>query len=429
MRRAVPFLTVAFVVFLLVPAPGVAGQEDVYETDNVFMVFIDGVRYTESFGNATHELIPHIWNDMRPNGTIHTEFRNMGLTETVPGHASAMTGTWQPLPNDGTQRPSKPTVFEVYRKETGAEKSDVWVVSGKNKLEALTYSTANGYGMSYQASFRGAAVEWNDTSTWGEVEDVMDNHHPSMMMVNLAETDIDAHTGSWDAYTTALRGADKIVWRLWKKIQADPVYKDKTTLIVTDDHGRHDPANGDFQHHGDGCEGCRHIMYLAIGPDIKKGVELSTPQNTLVDVAPTTALLMGFEMPSTTGEVMEDVLTHLPPPATTQPGATQAGNNATGFMDSELFLPIILIIVVVAVVAVVVVAIKARKGDKVGERAGQATEMNVCRACARQFPTGMVSCPGCGARKGGGEFECPLCGADLIEGMRKCPGCGEEMEW
>ena len=39
-------------------------------------------------------------------------------------------------------------------------------------------------------------------------------------------------------------------------------YKDKTTLIVSNDHGRHIDSKGGFQNHGDDCAGCRHIEFL-----------------------------------------------------------------------------------------------------------------------------------------------------------------------
>lgn len=43
-----------------------------YQTENVFVVVIDGARYSETFGdnssNLNHSLIPHIWNDLRPLG-------------------------------------------------------------------------------------------------------------------------------------------------------------------------------------------------------------------------------------------------------------------------------------------------------------------------------------------------------------------------
>ena len=78
------------------------------------------------------------------------------------------------------------------------------------------------------------------------------------------------HSGNWGDYTTAIQKADSIVGLLWDKIQTDPFYQNSTTMFVTNDHGRHDDQHGGFTGHGDGCDGCRHIQFLALGPAIKK---------------------------------------------------------------------------------------------------------------------------------------------------------------
>ena len=89
---------------------------------NVVIVVIDGARYTETFG-ADSLYIPHIWTQLRPLGTIWTNFRNNGITKTDPGHASIATGTWQFIDNKGVIRPTQPTMFEYFRKESGASES------------------------------------------------------------------------------------------------------------------------------------------------------------------------------------------------------------------------------------------------------------------------------------------------------------------
>jgi len=55
---------------------------------NVIVAVVDGARYTETFG-ATNpsEYIPHMWNDLKPLGTMYENFRNDGKTSTNPGHA------------------------------------------------------------------------------------------------------------------------------------------------------------------------------------------------------------------------------------------------------------------------------------------------------------------------------------------------------
>ena len=112
------------------------------------------------------------------------------------------------------------------------------------------------------------------------------------------------HSGDWDEYIAAIESADAIVGELWDWLGNDPVYAGRTTMIVTNDHGRH---TDDFQGHGDGCAGCRAIQLLAIGPGIKVG-HVSNVERTILDIAPTIGALLGMHTEYTSGEVMTEIL-------------------------------------------------------------------------------------------------------------------------
>lgn len=286
-----------------------------YRTRSVFVVVMDGVRYSETFGDPTHRFIPHIWNDLRPIGTIYTNFRNNAITVTVPGHTSMLTGVWQNVKNDGSERPHQPTVFEYYRKETSAPANKTWVIVQHMNLISTDYSDYPEYGKSYGASLdspglhkRGELEHAGDVATWDILKSVMNRDHPSLVMVNFGMTDGLGHSGSWSGYTNAILDADTLIYYLWLKIQSDPVYKDKTTMFLTNDHGRHlDGVKTGFQDHGDDCEGCRHVMMLVIGPDTKSNVVDAAGQ--LIDIAPTIGVLMRFGTRLAKGNVMSDSLT------------------------------------------------------------------------------------------------------------------------
>jgi len=62
-----------------------------------------------------------------------------------------------------------------------------------------------------------------------------------------------------------------------------------------------------FQDHGDGCEGCRHLWLLAIGPDIKSNTAIDTTREQ-PDIAPTIGHLIGFSTPLAKGKVMSEML-------------------------------------------------------------------------------------------------------------------------
>jgi len=87
-----------------------------YGTKSVFLCVMDGVRFSETFGDPRHENIPHMWNDLRPQATVFTSFFDTGVTVTRQGHSTLATGTWQTCPNGGP-RMTMPSIFDYYRDE------------------------------------------------------------------------------------------------------------------------------------------------------------------------------------------------------------------------------------------------------------------------------------------------------------------------
>ncbi len=270
---------------------------------NVIIVVIDGARYTETFDPTGMGIyIPHMYNEMKPLGVLYNNFRidySAGAkTETNPGHASIATGTWQTISNNGGEYPHKPTVFEYFRKEHSLAENKNYMLAGKNKLEYIKHSDAAGYGTAYQAFWSG-----NDNKIDQQVYDLtisaMSTDHPRLMIVNFAEVDAAGHSGNWSNYLAAITNADNLVYQLWQTIQ-DSIYgysPQNTTMFITNDHGRH---TTDFTSHGDGCEGCTHIMLLALGRNVTPGVE-NSDLHYQIDIAPTVGDLLGFSTPQAVG--------------------------------------------------------------------------------------------------------------------------------
>jgi bisphosphoglycerate-independent phosphoglycerate mutase (AlkP superfamily) len=167
----------------------------------------------------------------------------------------------------------------------------------KQKLDILTYSTYPGYGAKYKAP---SFISSTDISVIRDVKRIMLVNQPKIIMVNLPNVDIAGHTGIWSAYLTALYIADSLIWNLWQIIQSDSLYRNTTTLFITNDHGRHDDAHGGFKDHGDGCEGCRHILCLAVGRSFP-GHRVIKQRRTQCDIAPTVGELLSFPTPFSTG--------------------------------------------------------------------------------------------------------------------------------
>jgi len=281
---------------LLVALCLIGAAADPGSASNVVVVVIDGARYSETFG-AESTYVPRMWNFLRPSGMIWTNDYNDGVTSTNPGHASIATGTWQSITNDGMQRPTMPTIFEYFRSGLREDETEPYIVLGKAKLDILSYSTHPDFGAVYAAS---VVIGAGDADVLAKVRTVMNSSHPRLMMVNFADVDIVGHSGSWPGYLAAIRAVDSLVHELWMHIQTDPFYRDSTTLFVTNDHGRHDDTHGGFRNHGDGCNGCRHLMLLAVGRRLPQGQSVSF-RRTQLDVAPTVGELLGFDTPFAAG--------------------------------------------------------------------------------------------------------------------------------
>ena len=304
MKRFALFFIIALA--LAAAAPALAS----YETQNVFLCVMDGVRYSDTFGDPKHENIPHMWNDLRPQSAIYTNFRNTGVTVTRQGHSTLATGTWQTCPNGGP-RMTMPSMFDYYRDQLGVPQPKTWAIFGKAAYSWECYSSFPAYRDKFKPSFQcgiGEGSIEDDNKVLARVTEVMDKDHPSLVFVNFGYTDHSGHLAVFEDYLKAIKNVDTIFYTIWQKIQSDPVYKDKTTLILVNDHGRHDDEHGGFKGHGDTCEGCRHIMLQILGPDIKKGVEIDR-EALQIDIAPTIGELLGFQTPLSKGEVISDCLT------------------------------------------------------------------------------------------------------------------------
>ena len=272
------------------------------------IIIIDGARYSETFGDPQFAYIPTMGN-LAQQGSYLTQFYNDSITYTSRAIPALWCGSWTAVRDtfyngSSTQYALKPTLFEYYRRQKSRPAEDcfyilkyissLWLPSFHYNYGPATWPTFHSQGSSdKQVAYQ---TEW-----------VMDNYHPKFLWVYLADVDGAGHSGIWSNYIGAIQIADSIVGALWNKIQSDPFYQDSTYLFVTNDHGRHDDQHGGFSGHGCGCEGCRHIMFLALGPDIKSNFS-SNQYHRIPDLAVTASAILGLNPEYATGEVISEIL-------------------------------------------------------------------------------------------------------------------------
>ena len=95
---------------------------------------------------------------------------------------------------------------------------------------------------------------------------------------------------------------------LWDEVQANPHYKDNTTLLILPELGRDgdmNTANG-FLNHRSGDASCRNIWMLAMGAGVQRG-ETGRPIYH-VDVSATAAALLGVHTGEIAGRPAREIL-------------------------------------------------------------------------------------------------------------------------
>lgn len=293
-------------------------QKKPLRTENVIIVVIDGPRYSETW-DVTPGLIPNMSTKLKSKGSFLNNFYNDAYTYTNSGHAAITTGVNQPIDNFGEELPANPSIFQYFLKQSGKPATAAWIVSSKDKLHILANTQRPDWQGAYLPSMNcgvgGPGTGYRmDSLTLEAAKNVLATHRPNLMLINFMEPDGYAHAGNSENYLRGISRSDRYVKQLWEFLGKNKFYKNKTTLIITNDHGRHsDGIDGGWMEHGDNCEGCQKISFLALGPDIKKGREIKT-RYTLVDIAPTVARLLQFEMdpavlvpgPDATGEELAE---------------------------------------------------------------------------------------------------------------------------
>ncbi|MBS1534314.1 MAG: alkaline phosphatase [Bacteroidetes bacterium] len=283
-----------------------------YQTENVFILVVDGARYTETWGDQNHQYIPHR-AELLKQGVLCDQFYNNGFTETCQGHQAICTGVYENINNSGLENPSNPTIFQYWLKKTSRPNLQAWVIASKDKLEILSDCVNPQWKGTYKPSTdcgnNGLFTGYREDSiTFKKLKLITSQNHVRLAIINFKQPDAAGHSGNYEAYKQGILDTDQYVYDFWNYLQNNPVYKDKTTLIVTNDHGRHSEGHLDgFVSHGDLCEGCRHVEFFGLGPDFKKNYVCSTTYQQ-IDIAKTVAQLLGFEMPTASGKVMAEIL-------------------------------------------------------------------------------------------------------------------------
>ena len=134
-----------------------------------------------------------------------------------------------------------------------------------------------------------------DAFTYHYALEYIKREHPRITYIAFGETDDFAHEGHYDAYLKSAHQTDAFIGELWQFLQNDRQYRNKTTLIITTDHGRGTTPKDSWRSHGSEIEGTDQIWIAVIGPDTPPSGMITVPQQLYQNqVAATVARFLGL---------------------------------------------------------------------------------------------------------------------------------------
>ncbi|MBV8068764.1 MAG: hypothetical protein JO270_02585 [Acidobacteriaceae bacterium] len=333
----------------------------------VVVTFGGGARDEETFMPDGQENIPHLLNELIPQSTFYTQVINRGILGHYVATASLATGVYETFNNFAAVAPDNPTVFEYFRKDLKRPATDAWVVAPSNGFNRIGESGHKGYGHGlgagvilpkrllsaaltasgegqyehllrdnyetplYTPQIAGSEVELHEMAEILKLSvsdftaharnlaspdelsvyiarQLMRELAPSLLWITLHDIDI-AHSGTYSLYLEGIQRSDRLCGEIWRTIQSEPEYANKTTLFILPDFGRDsdtDPGGNGFQHHRTGDALSRTTWMMVLGPGIKQNVVIDRAIES-TDLVPTLGRVLGFSPELAQGKAAAEV--------------------------------------------------------------------------------------------------------------------------
>ncbi|TKK66169.1 phosphoglyceromutase [Ilyomonas limi] len=318
------------------------------QSENIFIITLDGVRWQEIFSGADATLInntrftkdtslakqmfwdksvaerrkklmPFFWSIIAQRGQLYgnRKYRNKVNVAnnhrfSYPGYNEILTGypagihSNKPVENKNTNileflnnQPAYNdkvvafTSWSIFPKILGTQRNELPVYSGYTPLP----DTANARVQLLNKLQEEVIVDTNatryDALTFVAAKEYVAQHLPKVVYISFGDPDECAHRGEYDQYLQSLNNIDRMIAQLWYFIQSNPNYKDKTSLLITTDHGRGKKVKH-WKSHNFLLRGSADIWLALLGPDIKPAGEIKMKQQIYQEqIANTIAALLG----------------------------------------------------------------------------------------------------------------------------------------
>jgi len=145
-----------------------------------------------------------------------------------------------------------------------------------------------------------------DELTFFMTREIMHRFSPQVLVVAFSDVEA-AHFGSYALHLSGIKTADRLIYQLWKEVQANSDYREKTTMVVLPEFGR-DPdgssTNGFFNHRAND-DSTRDTWMMVVGSAVDRPNVIERPIRH-VDVCPTLAGLLGCQPTDMQGSLLSD---------------------------------------------------------------------------------------------------------------------------
>nr|WP_294945463.1 alkaline phosphatase family protein [uncultured Mucilaginibacter sp.] len=352
-------------LFILLAASFITPAIAQRKTKNVIVVTIDGLRWQEVYRGADSALInseftndkkqvkkqywaatpqerretlfPFLWGVVAKQGQLYGNRDAGGKDElanpyhfSYPGYNEIFTGfpdvrmnTNNPITNPNMN------LLEYINKQKGFEgkvvafsswerfpqilnvnRSGLPVYSGYADVKNADANARLKYLNDLQRSvprFLGDSTR-SDFITFEYSKEYLKQYKPRVLYMAFDEPDDMAHDGDYKLYLDRANQEDGFIKQLWDMIEADPFYKNNTTLLITCDHGRGETPLDTWKGHGAEVVGSEQTWFAVIGPDTAPMGEVKTGTTYHKQLAQTMAQLLGLDFKANAGHEVGDAI-------------------------------------------------------------------------------------------------------------------------
>lgn len=244
------------------------------EADSVLAISIDGmsVAAVRKLGRAQ---LPNLYRFMRAGASTTNARTEREMTVTLPNHTGMVTGrridaatgghgvTW----NDDRLTPS------TVQQAAGHDVSSVFSVVDAAGGSAALFAAKTKFSLwprSWPDAIDRTTIDENNGALVDQLIADLDQDR-DFRFLHLSPPDVAGHAHGWmsKAYLRAVRRSDALVGRVVKAVNADPVRRAGTTILLTSDHGGHGPSHSDPTLLDD-----YRIVFMARGAAVDRGVDL-----------------------------------------------------------------------------------------------------------------------------------------------------------